>query len=215
MPRYKPVDVPAGPLTHKNWMLPEIGTDPHPGHEGNDDLDTFIGRSFGSYRGLYEFTQRSRVEQWGKTVQAYEQFPRRFGAAWRYLDGHPILYKFRIDEEAQLSEILQERNLEHEFGVDRIFHRVAEWCSEKWECDDDECGHRKVDIHYMELGKWEWPRDKREGYDHDFEPRPGGHAFHDYELDVYGDTYEECILQAAYLVWKKYGSDRRIADKEN
>jgi len=213
MPRHELVDIPAGPLTHKNWMLPELGTDPYPGRDEGDDLNGFTVQHFGSHRGLYEFCRKRRVEEWGETVQAYEANPRRFGAAWRYLDAHPILYKFRMKEDAELSDILQERNLEHEFGVDRIFHRVAEWCSEQWECDDDECGHRKVDIHYMELGKWEWPRDKDER-DHDFEPRPGAHSYHDYELDVYGGNYEECILQAAYLVWKKYGSDRRIADKE-
>lgn len=211
--RYEPVPIPPGPLTHKNWVLPQIGTDPHPDHEGNDDLDTFVGRSFGSYRGLYEFTQHSRVEQWGKTVQAYEENPRQFGAAWRYLDAHPIFYKFRhVEDDTPLAQVLQERNLEHEYGVTRIFHRVAEWCSEQWECDDDACGHRKVDIHYMELGKWEWPSDEKE---YDYLPRPGGDSYHDYELDVYGGSYEECILQVAYLVWKKYGSDRRIADKEN
>jgi hypothetical protein len=214
MPKYRPVAIPAGPLTHKNWTLPEIGTNPYPDRDEGDDLDSFTVQHFGSYRELYESIQQSRVGQWGETVAAYEADPRRFGLAWRYLTHHPILYKFRMEEDELLEEILQERNLDHDYGITRIHYEVAEWCSQDWDCDNEECRHQKVDIHWMEFGKWGWPRDKDER-DQDFELRLGGHGYHDPALDVYGDTYEECILQAAYLVWQKYGSDRRIADKEN
>jgi hypothetical protein len=43
----------------------------------------------------------------------------------------------------------------------------------------------------------------------------GPRGTHDYRLDVWGDTYESCVLQLAHLVWTHYGNDATLAHTAN
>lgn len=57
----------------------------------------------------------------------------------------------------------------------------------------------------LETGPWlrkeEWPEMERDEYSIRFPP---GTATHDYELDSYGNTFEEAIISMANKVWDKY-----------
>jgi hypothetical protein len=222
---YTHYDVPAGPLKNKRIVVPPgIGTADYP-----DPVDA-RGRKIAKQnrrtlwrlwdedkRGpLYLSSQLSRTKQWAKVARKYEAAPQDFARAWRYLNEHPIFYKFRdFDEDMPLTQILQERNLEHTYGFSRIDFQVARWCKFGRNCDMREevrdCEHPRITVAWMEAGEWSWPADKDPA--HPYEPRPGRHAFHDYRLDVYGDTYESCVLQLAYRVWKLYGNDRRACQE--
>lgn len=210
---YRPVLIPAA-LPHKDYTLPTVGTDDYPRDPDRepDDLDRLLARS-GLDRGrLYVETQQGRTQEWAKIVGAYEANPHDFGNAWRWLNAHPLFYKFRFPApDAPTADVVQERNLEHENGVSRIWLAVARGC-ELDGCDGDECAHPRTTVLCMECGQWSWPGDHDP---HRPEPRDGTYGYHDYKLDVYGDTYESCITQLACLIWTGYGNDRRTADEED
>jgi hypothetical protein len=214
---YTQYDIPET-LKHKRFYLPQdIGTADYPIQGKVDRKNRRTLRTLWDderHGPLYLRSQLMRYKRWVKTVRKYEADPRDFQRAWRYLNEHPIFYRFRewvITDEAPLTEILQERNLEHERGFDRIEFAVSRWCERGHNCEKRkeiaDCGHRKTTVAWMEAGEWTWPADKDP--EHPYEPRPGKHAYHDYRLDVYGTTYEACALQLAYRVWKLYGNDRR------
>lgn len=209
--KYRPVLVPAT-LPHRPYVLPAVGTDDYPRdpHREPDDLDRFLRQS-GLDRGtLYVETQEMRVEEWAQAVAAYEANPHDFGHAWRWLNTHPFFYKFRFPApNAPTADVIQERNLDHESGVSRIWLAVGTSCELDGCEGGEECGHPEQLVVMMECGQYSWPGDFEPGR---YEPRDGTYSYHDYELDVYGETYEECIMQLAYLVWHNYGNDRVIAD---
>lgn len=222
---YTHYDVPAGPLKHKRIVLPQtIGTADYP--EPTDRAGKAVARhNRRTLRSLHDDEKRGplylnlqlmRCKSWAKIVFKYEKNPRDFYRAWRYLNEHPMFYKFRhVDDETPLTDILQERNLEREYGFTRIDFRVSRWCTFGHNCDKEksplDCKHPKIPIAWMEAGEWGWPADKDP--EHLYEPRHGLHAYHDYRLDVYGGTYESCVLQLAYRVWKLYGNDRRACQE--
>lgn len=178
-------------LPHKPYTLPAIGTDPFRRHNPADDLDTFVAQFEREHGPLYELRQKHRTEEWAETVAAYEADPRRFARAWHYLNCHPIYYRFQSacggpDEDGQ------ERHLTDDAGLYELYFRVSEFCAER--CPASNCDHPTRDICWAETG-------------------PG--QSHDYRLDVYGATYEECILQLAHLVWVHYGNDRELAHTAN
>lgn len=207
--RYEPALVPAT-LPHKEYALPAIGTkarEPEPGC-WPDDLDLFLIEQGLEGDKLHVQSQETRVAEWAQTVAAYEANPHNFAIAWKWINTHPIFYKFYFPaRDTPTADVIQERHLDEWGGVGRIWVAVGQACSEE-ECADDECAHPKRDAVMMECGQRSWPADVHDGP----EPREGTYSYHDPELDVYGETYEECIMQLAYLVWHNYGNDRVIAD---
>lgn len=210
MRNYRYVDVPERLPKHKRIVMPQIGADDYPDRPAGRFLSGFWDESRDGP--LYQRIHEHREEEWLETARAYEDSPRSFGAAWRYVAAHPAFYKFRkMDDETPLSQIIQERNLERaDAWWQRIDFHVGSWCVLGHSCrdDGDECQHERADVCWMEAGEWGWPMPK-DPQDHPDQPQHGLHAYHDYRLDVYGESYESCTIQLAYLVWKHYGNDRR------
>lgn len=210
MKNYRHIDVPARLPKRKRIVMPRIGTDDYP--EGCKWHSLWNERRDGP---LYAHIHDHREGEWFETARAYEDDPRNFGAAWRYLDGHPMFYKFReVNNETPLADLIQERNLERAGAWwQRIDFHVSRWCDRGRACYhiDDDCGHSGVDVCWIEAGEWGWPKAADPAYPH--EPQHGLHAYHDYRLDVYGVSYEDCTIQLAYLVWKHYGNDRRACQE--
>jgi hypothetical protein len=205
---WEPDPIPAS-LPHKPYTLPTIGTDPWPGREIQDDLDSFMADLKRDHGQLYVVMQGFRVEAWTETVAAYEADPRRFRLAWEYLDKHPIFYRFvHARDDEPLPDVIQERCLRRDFALYELYFRVSDWCAER--CENDECDHPTRDVCWIETGPWTWPAEKP---DPD-EPRTGN-GVHDYRLDVYGDSYESCIVQLAHKVWTLYGNDRALDGTAN
>lgn len=196
-------------LPHKPYTLPAIGTDPWPREQYPDDLDTFATEFEKRHGPTSVILHKHREEDWARLVAAYENDPRNFGHAWRYLDAHPIYYRFAHAPETRTEpeKIIQERHLRGhgEFGLYELYFKVSHWCAQR--CDDDDCEHPKRDICWIETGPWTWP-DRDPDY-------PAGTGTHDHRLDVCGDTYESCIVQLAYLVWTLYGNDRSLDGTAN
>jgi hypothetical protein len=195
-------------LPHKPYTLPAIGTRMSP-RDPNDDLITWAVEFEREHGPSTVILQNARTEEWAALVTAYEKDPRNFANAWRYLDAHPIYYRFRYapDEATDSEQIIQERHLAGHggFGLYELYFKVSNWCAER--CADDDCGHPTRDICWIETGPWTWPDGDK---DH-----PAGCGTHDYRLDVYGDTYESCILQLAHKVWTLYGNDRALDGTAN
>lgn len=183
-------DPTPGTLPHKPYTLPAIGTELQ---SGRKPAATGSPRAnFERERGpLYEVIQKRRIDDWAQIVTDYEADPRRFARAWHYLNQHPIYYWFRRpgDEPAAGD---QERNLVGDAGLYEFYFQVSELCAER--CLANDCDHPTRGICWAESG-----------------PR----GTHDYRLDVWGDTYESCILQLARLVWTHYGNDATLARTAN
>lgn len=192
-------------LPHKPHTLPTIGTAQNPRTPG-DDLDTWGARFEREHGPATVILQRHRAEAWAQLATAYETDPRAFAAAWRYLDAHPIFYRFRAaHDDTDPAQIIQERNLVGgEFGLYELYFKVTAWCARR--CEDDDCEHPTREICWLETGPYCWPGEHDDGC---------AGSSHDYRLDVYGETYESCIVQLAYKVWTLYGNDRALAHTAN
>lgn len=199
-------------LPHKPYTLPAIGTDPYPGRENPDHQNSFAAKFERDHGLLYEVSQRDRVTNWAKTVAAYEDNPRRFALAWNYLNTHPIFYRFRYTaaEHTDYSQVVQERYLRHDIGMYELIFGVSIWCSRG--CEEEDCTHPERDVCWAESGPWTWPGDP----DAESElPAPGQYSGHDHRLDVYGNTFEECIIALAHNVWTLFGNDRELDHTAN
>lgn len=207
---WAPDPIPAT-LPHKPYTLPTIGTDPRPRHATDppDDLDTWGARFEREHGPASVILQNHRTQQWADLATAYETNPRSFPDAWRYLDAHPIFYRFHTSPDGtdgtEPAQTIQERHLVGgEFGLYELYFKVTAWCAQR--CEDDDCEHPAREICWLETGPYCWPGEHDDGY---------AGSSHDYRLDVYGESYESCIVQLAHKVWTLYGNDRALAHTAN
>lgn len=101
---------------------------------------------------------------------------------WNFLKEHKIFGKNVYTTEGKL--IGQKNVFDQCLDIDYVMVNP-----ETLEIDDDESKNTKVQV-WLECGPWD---------NEDNMPS------HDIELDCYGDTFEEAILELAKLVRKHYG----------
>ena len=146
-------------------------------------------------------------EDWIRVVEEYEANPDDFHNAWHYLDGHPIYWKF--DQSADVAEWPPNHlhRLHHDRGISRCVDIIVVRVNPKNKTiEDDESKNTATRVWY-ETGQMDLlPRDYE--FDHG-----GQHQWHDWKIDGGAPTMEKAIIKLARRVWKKYGNDRRYAEK--
>lgn len=187
--------VDAGPLPHKDYVLPEVDLSMD---EGDPDYD---GRQFvpieGSHcsrwvcpPGVHRNAWNARQADWADRVAAYEAQPGDFYSAWMYLNCHPAFWAFDQGGSTEHPSNHISR-LEGHVGFDRSI--------EVWPLHDEESGGIYVTI---EAGKRE------------LIVRDGPEHWHDPDLDTCEPTYEQAVIVLARKVWESYGNDRRVCDAD-
>lgn len=175
-------------LEHKRYVLPVLDCSPP---EGKVSWMTERDR-----REMYHILQKSRVEHWEATVRAYEAGPADWGAAWEYVDKHPIYWHLRDPEGPE-----HEGNLVHEYAANRYdVEMIVTRVRPKSRRIGDVPQHNTRLAVWCETG----PRAWRATPEH-----PPGTS-HDYELDCGGDSFEEAYVNLASGIWRKYGNDRTL-----
>lgn len=181
-------------LPHKDIVFPEVdlsGDEGDPRWKGEEwprepgeYHHTWI-RPPGTYARSWEYKQ----EWWAECVTAYEEEPANFLASWRYLNNHPVYWRFHPSSSEFPANHVSHLETEYGFGSNAIDVQVAQ-------------GEDGIRVE-LETGKWAL---------HIAEGEKQHNHWHDYELDCYDPTYEEAVVRLARMVWDRYGNDRRIAD---
>lgn len=157
---------------------------------------------FGNGRTLYRHGWQIAGEQWEGTAREYESSPDDFHSAWHYLDGHPIFWKFKDQDQDQDPRppnnyaLLEKGESFARMSIDVFVTRTGE---DGVRSHDDQLNTR-TEV-WLEAGKWDLLKGEHV------------HAhWHDIDLDTGAATYEKAVCKLAWLVWDKYGNDRRVAD---
>lgn len=188
--------VDAGPLAHKDYVLPEVDLSQDQGDPewAGESMVPEPGRT--TFRwlrapGAYSQMWQGIQDEWRCIVEDYERFPADFGRAWHYVDSHPAFWTFTGPSSSGLPSghvVL----LEHSWGM----HRAV----------DVSVGRVDEDLPAMvglEAGRVS------------LHPDEYGHiTCHDYDLDTLEPTYEQAVISLARKVWESYGNDRRICDAD-
>jgi hypothetical protein len=196
----KPINLPAIPAANNepepDWhrQIHEYCND---GHDSEHDWST-----------LHADCQRYRVEDWEKTVRAFEANPNDFYNAWHYLDNHPAFWRFQgADKRLAPTELIHERRLRHERRLtESVDIDVVKVNPNSQRHEDDNALNTQTQV-WVEMGKWSWPEEITDS------PNTWERHYHDPDLDCGADTIEEAIITAAIYLHTCYGNDRVICDK--
>jgi len=198
-------------LTPRDIVLPEIPCD--------GDLDMVMYRHDGTVfepvidgrdlnKDFWQHRQADRVQEWEQTVRAYEANPDDVYYAWRYLDSHPVFWKFDrlADGSMPLAERIHERHLTHEYGIHRCVDIEVQKIDPASRSTEADWSARTETEIWIELGQYSWPQEPST------DPNRQDCTYHDYRLDCGGPTLDAAIIKAAYNVHEAYGNDRRVCD---
>lgn len=202
------------PLKHKRIVFPEVdlsGDEPDPEWKGTSQFETVPIPGTTHRRWIRPANVCANAwhhckEAWTEIVEDYEANPDDFYNAWHYLDNHPIYWKFDQSMKTNWPPNHFHR-LEHSRGIPRcVDFMVVQVCPETMEIEDDSSKNTLTRVWY-ETGQFDiLPREYEFGMIMQ-------HHWHDYKLDGGAATIEEAVIALARKIWRKYGNDRRYAER--
>lgn len=163
---------------------------------------TWTGLGPGFYA---EYFQICVERSWARIVADYEADPDDVHAAYYYLGGHPVFWKFDLDRRHRDYPDRHVSHLIHGDAWQRGLIEVTPFkiCPETGAVETDAARNTVVRWWY-EFG----PVDLLPG-DYDV------HAvWHDWPLDGDAATFEQAVADIARKVHEHYGNDRRVVDSE-
>jgi hypothetical protein len=198
-------------VKRKTIVFPEVDT-------SHDEADPeWQGKNFERVRsgshyrwmrppGIYKRAWRGVRESWIRIAREYETEPRDFHNAWHYLNNHPIYWKFSQSRSDDRPPNHYSR-LIHTHGISRCVDIDVVQVNPDTETIEEEEAKNTATRVWYETGQFDLlPRE------YEFDMR-GQHQWHDWKIDGGAPTVEEAIIKLAHKIHKKYGNDRRYADK--